>query len=116
MIRFSEERRSLELALSAWVGSWRLPVVGSDISRQKIAVTRINDRCIDINRCRRTASYTNSIQAKKAGAVNESDGRPSAKIANVMCPANDTESTVACAKNVQREIREIPEGVRLLFA
>lgn len=56
------------------------------------------------------------MQAKKAGAVNDSDGRPSAKMANVMCPANETESTVACVKNVQREMREIPEGVRLLFA
>lgn len=71
---------------------------------------------IERNKCRRTASYTNSMQAKKAGAVNDSDGRPSAKMANVMCPANETESTVACVKNVQREMREIPEGVRLLFA
>ena len=42
-----------------------------------------------------TASNMNSIQDKNAGAMSINDGLPSAKMANVMCPAKETESTVA---------------------
>jgi hypothetical protein len=54
----------------------------------------------------------NKIHAKNAGPTSESDGRPSARIANVICPANETESTMDCVRNDQRETREMPAGVR----
>lgn len=53
------------------------------------------------------------MQAKNEGAMSERDGLPSARIANVIWPANETESTVACARKVQRETLDNPEGVRL---
>jgi len=61
-----------------------------------------------------TASNTNSKQDKKAGAMSVSEGLPSAKMANVMCPAKETESTVAWERKVQREMRAKLGGVRLL--
>lgn len=55
------------------------------------------------------------MQAKNAGAMRVRDGLPSARMANVICPANDTESVVAWARSVQRETRDKPDGVRLRF-
>jgi hypothetical protein len=60
-----------------------------------------------------TASCTNNIHAKNAGASRDRDGRPSARIAKVMWPANETESIVAWARKVHLETLEMPEGVRL---
>ena len=59
------------------------------------ARTSINLYIFDRGIMELTASNTNSIQDKNAGAMSVSEGLPSAKIANVMCPAKETESTVA---------------------
>jgi len=55
----------------------------------------------------------NNIHARNAGAISESDGLPSARMAKVMWPANETESTVDWARKDQRETRDMPDGVRL---
>lgn len=55
----------------------------------------------------------NIMHARKAGAMRESDGRPSARMAKVMYPANETESTTACETKVHRDTRDIPAGVLL---
>jgi len=53
------------------------------------------------------------MHARKAGAISDREVRPSTRIAKVMWPANDTESIVAWARKVQRDMREIPDGLRL---
>jgi hypothetical protein len=53
------------------------------------------------------------MQAKNAGAIKDMDGLPSARIAKVMWPAKETESMVAWERKVQRETREMPDGLRL---
>lgn len=53
------------------------------------------------------------MQATNAGATSDKEGRPLAIMAKVICPANETESTIDCVRNVHRDTRDNPAGVRL---
>jgi hypothetical protein len=60
-----------------------------------------------------TDSKAKSTQATNAGATSDKEGRPLAIMAKVICPANETESTMDCARNVHSDTRDNPAGVRL---
>jgi hypothetical protein len=62
-------------------------VIGSDVLTQRIAIITKSKQDISPRKAEkgiRTASYTNKMQARKAGAMRESEGLPSARMAKVM--------------------------------
>jgi hypothetical protein len=59
--------------------------VGSDVSAQRIArITEVSNTFPREQKNIGTASYTNKIHSKNSGAMSESEGLPSARMANVM--------------------------------